>query len=235
MSSSHLFDLTRGAPSPVPSTVYGLGWDVGSACRCRPPLPRSMTSVGATASPRCCRAVCQPSWAAAGAAAVRRRRRRRRGAVTPLRLHVLRPQALRGLFTSRIAAAPDGVVARRYSSRRTGLPSGAARRTDNEARTRTGLPGPAGWWPNLGSGDSRLGLGRIGRLRTRGAGGRPMCPAGGHLRPYTPQFLPVLGPAPAADSGSEGRPSVCRPAGHLIGWARREAGPPRLPWLCAEL
>ena len=32
----------------------------------------------------------------------------------------------------------------------------------------------------------------------------------------------------AADSGSGGRPSPCRRAGHLLGWAGREAGAPQL-------
>ena len=35
-------------------------------------------------------------------------------------------------------------------------------------------------------------------------------------------------PVVATGSGTGGRPSPCRRAGHLIGWARREAGQPQL-------
>ena len=112
MRSSFLFDLTRGAPDPAHSTVCDLGWGDGFAAS----LPGCIAAVRGPLPGLPLLAV-----AAAGAP-----RRHDTTSLTP-------PSATStagALFTSRIAAAPDGVVARRYPRRRTGLPSGAARRTE---------------------------------------------------------------------------------------------------------
>ena len=157
-----------------------------------------MTSVGATVSPRRYRAACPPSVGRCrGCCCLPSPPPGRRGATTPLRLRRLRPQALLGLSSLRESLLhrmvwwPDAI----HHAAQGCLP-GPPGAQIKEARASTGLPGPAGWWPLLGSRDGRLGLGRIGRLWTRGAGGSTYVSRGGHLRPYMPQRLARPGPGP---------------------------------------
>ena len=91
-----------------------------------------------------------------------------------------------------------------------------------EPPARTGLPVPTGRWPYFSYGVGlRLGIApdRLSR-RPRSAEEVPGGLFGTTWGRFASGEMPIL----AADSGSGGRPSLCRRAGHLIGWVRREAG-----------
>ena len=129
---------------------------------------------------------------------------------TLLRLPLLRPHALLG-FATGIGRCTGWCGGRRRCQIRLTelLPPGALGAQTNEPRARTGLPGPTGWWPRLGSGDGpgawldRNAVREMYREKA-GAGGPPALPGSHHLR----SGYPGLVPATWAVSGAWGRLSA---------------------------
>ena len=109
----------------------------------------------------------------------------------PLHWMVWRPTTLRIRLTGSLPPEPLGAQT-------------------NEPRARTGLPGPTGWWPHLGSGDGpgawldRIAVREMYRGKA-GAGGPPALPGSHHLR----SGYPGLVPATWAVSGAWGRLPAC--------------------------
>ena len=110
------------------------------------------------------------------------------------------------------------------------------RLTGRRVGARTGLSGPAGDWLELGPGGCRLGSGFVPELDDWELGtrvGRSNDPTGGASVPTCPGDVSSLRgrPLPFALAPGFGRRLVARrPAGHLIGWAGREAGTPQQHW-----